>query len=347
MTAAQGAGQSQAAALPVLVTGATGFVGSHLCEALAEQGYAVHTLSRSTPKDGRYNHHVCDITDAATVDAVVQLERWHAIVHLAGLISYTPSDAAAMQAINVNGTRNLLSAAIAHAPNTKLVLCSTVAAVGSNHDANAAPLTEDAGWESALDALAYPRTKRAAEDMVLAAGAARTLRTAALCPSNVFGARDGLKASRKTQMRAANGRCRIFTRGGVSIVHVSVVVRAFLQLLRISGDDEVWYGSRWLLTGDNISIQRMLTLFSEAGGNERYAPWLCLPNWVLASICWFAQRIGSRSMTMDRFILATRYHWFDGSRARKQFDLNEVSARDAIADSVSWMREQGVVKPRS
>lgn len=338
---------ANSAKLPVLVTGATGFLGFHICEALKSEGYEVHALSRKPSENNSQFHHVCDLTSPNGLDKILASQEWYGIIHLAGLISYVPSDAKAMEAINVHATRYLLEEVMRTCPKAKFLFCSSVVAVGSNTQEDDPLVDEDRAWDSSMDHIAYARTKRIAEDLVLAAGASKHIRAAALCPSNIFGPRDGLKGSRKSQIRAANGRMRVYPHGGVSIVHVKVVVEAFLRLLKTPSDDDIWNGSRWLITGDNITVREMLSLCADAGGNAKYAPWLTLPNWVLALMCWIGQRMGSSSLTMDRYELASRYNWFDGSRARKRFGLSMISARKAITDSVVWMREKGLVQPRT
>lgn len=352
--------KSEASGLAVLVTGATGFLGSHLCEELEELGYQVHSLSRKPNSEKKQDrHHVCDLVSPTNLTEILMREKWYAIFHLAGLISYSPSDGPAMEAINVRATSALLECAIKCCPQAKFLYCSSVVAVGSNQYVDAAPINEDFPWDSSLEHIGYVRTKKKAEDLVRAAGRCGKIPTASICPSNIFGARDGLKRSRQSQIKAANGRMKFYPQGGVSVVHVKVVVDAFVKLLETSvsnvmtvagadddDDDNVWKGSRWLVTGENVTVRDMLTLFSKEGGNEKYAPWLGLPNWLLGIICWVSERLGSQSMTMEKFLLASRYNWYDGSRARTRFKLCETSAREAVAESVRWMRGEGIVKAR-
>lgn len=334
----------------VLVTGATGFIGGHLIPALQAQGHTVHTISRRLPYPPVPNviHHSCDITDSVSLRTIVQSQNWHAILHLAGLVSYTSADATALQQINVTATDTLIKLVEQQCPRTRFIFCSSVAAVGSNKRFTDPPLNEDATWDKAAESVGYLRTKRQAEKLVTAAAAAGRVKASVLCPGNVYGAGDGAKGSRKTQVKAANGRWPIYTRGGVNVVHVRVVVQAFLRLVDdVSLDEPLWTGQRWLIVSDNVTIKDMLAMCAEFGGNARHAPRLCLPEWILWALCFFGQMLGSRSMTLDRFAVATRYHWFDGTRARKRFGLEEVSAREAIRDSVNWMRVRGMVTSRT
>lgn len=333
---------------PVLVTGATGFIGSHLVPMLLAYGYTVHTISRRTPATPTpgVRHHIADVTDSAAVERVVSSHPWYAVLHLAGLVSYTSADAAVLQEVNVTATETLLEHTISQSPNALFVLCSSVAAVGSNAGANEPLLTEDARWNVNAEKVAYLRTKRRAEEAVCRMARNGRLNATVLCPSNVYGAGDGRKASRKTQVKAANGRWPLYTKGGVNVVHVRVLVQAFVKVLEVDANDEMWRGERWLVVGENVTIRDMLSICAEFGGNKQFSPWLCLPTWILWAICAFGQLMGSRSMTLDRFAVATRYHWFHGTKTRKRFGLVEVSAREALKDSVDWMRTNGMVKPR-
>lgn len=342
---------------PVLVTGSSGFLGYHLCEALETAGYEVHTLSRKAASSSSAAYaagrtHLCDLTKPSDefLPQLLQSRDWYCIIHLAGLIAYTQDDWPAMEAINVEATRVLLSACIEHCPDVKFLFCSSVVAVGANESSSQVPVDEDSVWDSSMQTIGYARTKRAAEDYVRSVGRSGKVATCSLCPSNIFGARDGLKGSRRTQIKAANGYMKLYPRGGMSVVHVKVVVQAFMKALEtpVKNSDPgcIWKGTRWLVTGDNVTMKDMLTMYSTESGNAKYAPWVCMPSWVMRLVCWLGQYVGSPSMTMERFLLAKRYNWYDGTRARKRFGLETISARTAIADSVRWMREHGLVKKR-
>lgn len=330
----------------ILVTGATGFIGSHLVPALIEQGHHIHTVSRRASASHLPNvvHHPCDITDSKTLGSILRGHDWVAVLHLAGLVSYTSADADILKRINVDATESLVNLIEQHCPQTPLLFCSSVAAVGSNKHNYDPPLTEDVEWDEQAERVGYLRTKRLAEEIVHTAAFAGRIKASIVCPSNVYGARDALKSSRNTQVSAANGKWPIYTHGGVNVVHIDKVVKVFTTLVHISRDDPLWKGERWLVVGENITIRDMLTMCAEYGGNKNAAPWLNLPNWLLWLLCFTGQLLGSRSMTLDRFAVVTKYHWFNGTRADERFGLENVPARQAIRESVEWMRSAGMVK---
>ncbi|OZC04450.1 NAD-dependent epimerase/dehydratase family protein [Rubricoccus marinus] len=95
----------------VLVTGASGFVGSHLVPALLAAGHTVRALSRSPeadPREGVETVHG-DVTDVGSLKGA--FEGVDAVVHLVGIIDESPSKGVTFEAIHVDGTRNVAHAA--------------------------------------------------------------------------------------------------------------------------------------------------------------------------------------------------------------------------------------------
>lgn len=115
----------------VLVTGASGFIGSHLVPALVAQGYQVTTFGRSSQprqfKNLPVQHRVGDVTNAEQVKAAMSGQQ--ILFHMAGLVSYKKGDLARLTATNVEGTRNVMAAAL-EAGLKRVIHTSSVAAFG-------------------------------------------------------------------------------------------------------------------------------------------------------------------------------------------------------------------------
>jgi nucleoside-diphosphate-sugar epimerase len=166
-----------------LVTGATGFVGSHVAEALARRGDAVSVLARSAeraaplaPLGVRVALGTLD-DEAALAAAARDAE---VVYHLAGLTAGTEAD---LQRVNAEGTRRLLRAVRAAAPAlARFVLVSSQAALGPSRPGER--LSEDAPCHPLT---AYGRSKLAGEEAVRAeAGIPWTI----VRPPAVYGPRD-------------------------------------------------------------------------------------------------------------------------------------------------------------
>lgn len=128
----------------VLVTGANGFIGSHLVPLLLQKGYEVHCLVRYTSNVAALRHHnvsihVGDLREPSSLAEPVKEATY--IFHLAAtLLGTTQKD---FDDTNVKGTQNLLEAAAVHAPQLqRFVLVSSLAALGPN--AEPVPYTEAA-----------------------------------------------------------------------------------------------------------------------------------------------------------------------------------------------------------
>ena len=115
----------------VLVTGASGFIGRHLCRLLVRRGHAVTALVRRTSARGdlaesgvRFVHG--DLSTGEGLDGAVIEADW--IFHLAGLTKARSE--AEFQQVNARGTERLLEALLRRPPPPKVVLCSSLAAAG-------------------------------------------------------------------------------------------------------------------------------------------------------------------------------------------------------------------------
>ena len=136
----------------VLVTGATGFLGEHLCRVLAEQGHTVRGLARSRSNvlaDAGVEMIRGDVLSGPELDRA--LEGVDAVCHLAGAVSRDPDDAQRMMRLHVDGTRRVLER-MAAAGLTRMVLASTSGTIGVSKDEaildENAPYAEEivAGW---------------------------------------------------------------------------------------------------------------------------------------------------------------------------------------------------------
>ncbi len=173
--------------MKVLVTGASGFLGSHVAEQLAREGHVVRALVRKT-SNRKFLESLSNVEFAeGSVDQAERVEEAvrgvDAVVHAAGLVKARGE--AEFHATNVQGTRNVLEAAKRGARGLKrFVFVSSLAAVGPSDDGT--PLRSDA---EPRPVTAYGRSKLEAERLVLAAK--ETLRVTVLRPPAIYGPRDG------------------------------------------------------------------------------------------------------------------------------------------------------------
>ena len=147
----------------VLVTGATGFLGSHLCRKLVTDGHWVRILARPTSSlatlEGlRVERIFGDVTDGESVRRAVQGQEW--VIHAAANLNYWERDEAVQTRVNVDGTRYVAQACRVEGVK-RLVHVSSVAAIGIPTDP-ARPAGEEFPFNLADSGLGYQIHKRMA-----------------------------------------------------------------------------------------------------------------------------------------------------------------------------------------
>lgn len=327
--------------MKILVTGGTGFLGSWLTRALLEEGHEVRLLARKTSDfsalEGlKYQTVEGDVTQAESLLPACQGVQ--AVFHLAGLIAYRRSQRDLMEKINVQGTAHLLAAA-EKAQVQRFVHLSSVTAVGAGFTPNEI-LNEKSSYNLAHLDLGYFETKRKAEALVVEATRQGKLDSVILNPSTIYGAGDARKGSRRNQIKAARGELRFYAAGGVSIISVQEAVQGILAAWRKGRS-----GERYILSGDNILIRDLLGMISELGGHP--PPRFEIPRaafLALGHLGDFCEKFGLRFLpSVENAWSTTLYHWFDHSKAKQELNFHPGPARRALADSVNWMREQGLL----
>ena len=123
-----------------LITGAAGFVGQHLSRYLVRQGLEVHRLSRRPRPPRLRNWHVADLSDLATLKALLREVRPDYVFHLAALLR--GASLAEMLAVNVIGSENLLTAIREVQPQARVLVAGSAAEYGLVQ-AEDLPITEN------------------------------------------------------------------------------------------------------------------------------------------------------------------------------------------------------------
>ncbi|HZK78391.1 MAG TPA: NAD(P)-dependent oxidoreductase [Gemmatimonadaceae bacterium] len=208
-----------------LVTGGTGFIGSHLVAELLSSGWDVRCVVRPSSNlkwlDGKSIQPVtADITDPDSVALKKALEGVSAVFHFAGITSSATDEGYAR--VNTEGTRRIVNAMDEVSPDAHLISCSSLAAAGPVKGRKTINET-DAAKPMSL----YGKSKLAAEGIVEESG----LKYAIVRPPVVYGPRDkkGVFSLFRFVSHGIAPRLTSATQK-LSIVHVSDLVRGILQI---------------------------------------------------------------------------------------------------------------------
>ncbi|MFC1605603.1 SDR family oxidoreductase [Pseudomonadota bacterium] len=322
------------------VTGATGFVGSHVARELHRRGWAVHVLARPTSSledlsDVPVTVHLGDVVDAASVDAAMPPDV-DGVFHVAASTNLWSRNNAAQSRINLDGTRNLLDAAEAAGARRFVHTSSFVAWGFLDREFN-----EDSPRTDATDWINYVRTKHLSEQMVLDAAAGGRVDAVILNPGNVLGPGDRHNWSRLFRM-VNDGSLPGAPPGGGNFCDVREVARAHVQ---------AWHrgatGQRYLLGGEFASYLQVIVLAGEMLGAP--VPGKPTPSWILAAVAraksLLAALTGKKpDLTPEEAAIITREIRCDSGRAQRELDYRAMPLRDMVLDTIEWMRGKGLLQ---
>ncbi len=317
----------------ILVTGATGFIGSHLVDRLAGDGRAVRCLVRRTSAVAKLPSRGVEFAygDLTTGDGVSQaLHGVDIAIHLAGVTKARVSSD--YYTGNVQGTANLLRAA----PELRrLVHVSSLAAAGPSFDGK--PLTED---DEPRPVSHYGRSKLAAEELVRKSMLSK--RSVIVRPPVVYGPRDAdvfqiIRGVARGWMVRIGSAERWF-----SLIYVKDLVSGLIAAADAGGADGVIYMAHpepvtWEQFG-STAARSMGKLLRTATVPERaaYAIGLC-------GECW--SRLSGRPgiLSRDKVIEARCAGWVcDSSRARRELGFcAPTGLEEGLKRTLEWYREAG------
>jgi dihydroflavonol-4-reductase len=322
----------------VLLTGATGFVGSAVARALLREGWQVRALVRQNSNrrnlQGLEIETVAgDLNDRSSLDhAVAGCE---ALFHVAADYRLGASRPEELYRTNVEGTRNVLNASRS-AGVGRVVYTSSVATIGI-------PADGSPGREETPVALAdmighYKRSKFLAEQV--ARDAARAGASVVIVnPSTPIGPGD-VKPTPTGQMvlDAAAGRMPAYLDTGLNVVHVDDVAAGHLLAFHRGRD-----GERYILGGDDMTLREILVEIARIAG--RSPPRIRLPNAAVLPLAYAAEAIArltgrSTRVTVEAVRMARKRMFFSSDKAVRELGYRWRARTKAFEDAVLWLREQ-------
>ncbi len=327
----------------ILVTGASGFVGSAVLRAALGRGAHARVLVR--PSSPRRNLDgldcqvaVGDMTDPASMGEALEGVRW--LFHVAADYRLWSRDPGELRRANLTGTRVVMEAALA-AGVERIVYTSSVATLRAAGADTVVDETQPLVESEAIGA--YKQSKVAAERLVERMVAEQGLPAVIVSPSTPIGPRD-VKPTPTGRMviEAAMGRIPAFVDTGLNLVHVDDVAEGHLAAL-----EKGRIGERYILGGQNLSLRDMLGAVAALTG--RRAPTLGLPRAPLYPLAIAAEAVaqitGKEPMvTRDALKMASHHMFFSSAKAEAELGYKARPHREALADALAWFGEAGYLR---
>lgn len=326
--------------MTTLVTGAAGFLGSHIARQLVARGETVRVLMRGSSSnraisDLSLEYVTGDLRDAGSLDRAMQgIAR---VFHVAADYRLWARKSQEIYDSNVGGTKNLLEAA-RRAGVTQLVYTSTVATIAVDRpnlpsEATDAKLAEMIGH--------YKRSKWMAEQEVLEVAKAG-LPVIIAMPTTPVGPWDWKPTpTGKIILDFLNGKMPGYVETGLNFIGVEDCAAGHL-LVAEKGKN----GERYLLGAENLTLKELLDMLADITGLP--APAFKIPHGVALGVAYietmFSRLLGKEPGIPVEGVRIARHRMFvDCGRSKKELGFEPGPVKEALERAVRWYEANGYV----
>jgi dihydroflavonol-4-reductase len=316
-----------------LLTGATGFIGSHVARELASRGDDLRvTVREDSPTEAlaELDHEEvkCDLLDRRAVRrAVTGVER---VFHCAGLVSLRQRDSERVFEVNTLATRLLLEECL-RAGVERVVFTSSVAAIGPAPRGGTADETQV--FTAGHLGIPYVNSKHEAETEALRL-AAHGLPVVCVNPTFVYGRGDVHGGSTSLVRRFLLGRIPVYTDGAVNVVDVNDVARGHLL-----ADEKGEPGERYILGNRNFTWDRLFADLARISGVEP-PPLKLAPPLALRMAELLERAPGRPPVTAVEVRSASQWWAYKNNKAKRELGWTTSPHEDTIEATVQWYVER-------
>ncbi len=334
-----------------LLTGAAGFLGTNICMQLLEAGCKVRALVLPNDKSVKYipeNVEVVigDLTDADSLDAFFAVPEGatSAIIHCASMVTVDPAYSEKLMAVNVTGTRNIITKVLAHPECEKMVYVSSTGAIPEQP--HGTPITEVDKFEPCDPNKvvgAYSQSKAKASQMVLDAVRVMGLKACIVHPSGILGPNDhAIGETTATLLQIIRGEMPMGMQGSFNLCDVRDLAAGTIAAI-----DKGRIGECYILANEPVTLKEMCDMLHDECNAKQikfYLP-LGLADKIAQGLEKQAEKSGKKPLmtTFSVYNLA-RNNVFDYSKARRELGYTTRSYQQTIHDEVQWMIAEGLIE---
>ncbi len=324
------------------VTGATGFVGSHVARVLAEQGADLRLLVRSSSDvrniDGLEADRVTgDLRDSPSIERA--MSGCEVVFHVAADYRLWVLDSAQMYQSNVEGTRAILDAARKNGVR-KVVYTSSVATMGFTADGRSVDENSPVSVHKMIGH--YKRSKYMAEEVAVAAGRSG-LDVVIVNPSTPVGERD-IKPTPTGRiiLDFLKKKFPAYVDTGLNLVDVTECARGHLLALEKGRS-----GERYILGGENLTLKQILDKLAAITGLP--SPTIKVPYFVALATGVIDETVTGRirgrepRATIDSVRMGRKKMFVSSAKAERELGWNPSPVDGALRRAVDWFKTNGYV----
>ena len=333
-----------------LLTGAAGFLGTNICMQLLEAGCKVRALVLPNDKSVKYIPEqvevvLGDLTDAASLEPFFTVPEGctSVIIHCASMVTVNPNYSEKLMAVNVGGTRNIITKVLNHPECEKMVYVSSTGAIPEEpHGVKIREVNKFTPCDPKKVVGAYSQSKATATQMVLDAVSVMGLKACVVHPSGILGPNDhAIGETTGTLLQIIKGEMPMGMQGSFNLCDVRDLAAG-----TIAAVDKGRIGECYILANKTVTLKEMCDmLHAECNAKQIkfYLP-LDLADKIAAGLEKQAEKTGKMPLmtTFSVYNLA-RNNEFDYSKAENELGYTTRSYQETIHDEVQWMIAEGLI----
>lgn len=333
-----------------LLTGAAGFLGSNICAQLLAEGKRVRALVLPNDKSAKYIPDAVeivfgDLTDADSLEPFFDIPegKRSVIIHCASMVTVDPQYSDKLMAVNVTGTRNIITKVLAHTECEKMVYVSSTGAIPEQpHGTRIKEVDKFEPCDPAKVVGAYSQSKAKATQMVLDAVRVMGLKACVVHPSGILGPNDyALGETTSTVLQIIRGEMPMGMQGSFNLCDVRDLAAGTIAAI-----EKGRVGECYILANETVTLKEMCDMLNAECNSKKikfYLP-LNLADKIAQGLEKQAEKTGKKPLmtTFSVYNLA-RNNEFDYSKAQRELGYSTRSYQETIRDEVQWMKDAGLI----
>lgn len=333
-----------------LVTGAAGYLGSHVCDELLERGELVRALVLPGDKSVVYvpksveivEGNLCDVDSLEAFFTVP--EGWETIViHCASMVTINSEYNPKLMAVNVGGTKNMIEKCLEHPECRKMVYVSSTGAIPELPKGT--PIREVDCFtpiDEKTQVGAYSQSKAMATQEVLDACRDRGLKACVVHPSGIMGPKDyAVGETTGTLIKIMNGQMPIGMGGSFNLCDVRDLAAGC-----VAAADKGRIGECYILGNKEVTLKEVCQMLHDASGCRMPSLYVPIPiAYKLAEMMEKKAASTGEKPLMTKFAVynLARNNTFDYSKAERELGYHTRPYAETMRDEAKWLVEQGYI----
>lgn len=334
-----------------LVTGAAGFLGSHVCDELLERGDRVRALVLPGDKSVKYipsevevmEGNICDVDSLESFFTVPQGDS-SIVIHCASMVTTNAEYNQRLMDINVGGTKNMIGKCLQHSECQKMVYVSSTGAIPELPKGIAIKETDRfTPVDDKTQVGCYSQSKALATQEVLDACRNQGLKACVVHPSGILGPKDyAVGETTGTIIKIMNGQMPVGMGGSFNLCDVRDLAKGC-----VGAADKGRIGECYILGNKEVTLKEVCRMLHDASGCKM--PYFYVPIGMAYKLAGQmekkAQKTGEKPL-MTNFAVynLARNNCFDYSKAEREIGYHTRPYAETLRDEAQWLMENGFVK---